>query len=124
MRQISLSGLLEFTAGCGFLFAIGWGGSFALYGFVFAVLAVWSLRIQHWEWRLAWCNWLSACSAVLFGVACLERAFLDAEPANFDLNLWLWCGFSLIVTAPLAVINGCLFAVDAWTQPSARRSNY
>ena len=113
--------MLEFTAGCGFLFAIGWGRSFALYGFVFAVLALWSLRIKHWGWRLAICNWLSACSAVLFGAAALEQAFLFGDPTSYFLNLWLWCGFSLIVAAPLAVINGCLFAVDAWKSASPRR---
>ena len=122
MRQISLKGLMELTAGCGFLFAIGLGGSFTLYGFVFAVLAVWSLRIRHLEWRLAWCSWWAAFSATLFGFASLERAFLVGDPANVYLNLWLWCGFTLIVAAPLAVINGCLFAVDAWKRPSTRRS--
>ncbi len=122
MKQVSLKGLLEFTAGCGFLFAMGPGDSFALYGFAFAVLAVWSLRAKQWAVRLALFSWMSGFSSICFGAACLERAFLYGETAALWLNLWLWGGFAMIVAAPLALINGCLFAIEAWISPHAKRS--
>ena len=123
MKQVSLIGMLEFTAGCGFLFAIGPGRPLALYGFTFAVLALWSLRVKHWAQRMALFHWLAAMSALLFGAACLEQAFVLTDPTTFLMNLWMWFGFALIVITPLAMVNGILFAIEAWTAPPRRRTS-
>lgn len=112
--------MLEFTAGCGFLFAMGPDRPLALYGFAFGVLSIWSLRVKHWALRMALCQWLASICAFLLGVASLERAF-TAQPGVFSLNLWMWLGFSLVVAAPLAMVNGCLFAVTSWASAPHRK---
>ena len=118
---MSLIGLLEFTAACGFLFATGRDAPIWLYGFVFAILALWSLRIRNPTVRFAVCHWIASISGALFGIASLERAFRMADPTTYLMCLWVWCGFALLAAAPLAFLNGCLFSIEAWSQAKGRR---
>jgi hypothetical protein len=112
MNQVSLKSMLEFTAGCGFLFAVGPAGDLILYGITLAAFAIWSLRVSRWAIRWLLFNWLSACSSICFGLACLEQGFLRGQPGSHAANFWLLCGCGLIVWTPLAGINGLLFLAE------------
>lgn len=113
MKQISLRGMLECTAACGFLFAIAPARSMPLYGFCFAVLAIWSLRASRWAVRWLLVNWMGAWSAIFFGLACLERSFVDR--ADYDkIDHWLFGGLGLIVWGVLAAANGIPFFAESF----------
>ncbi len=111
-NQFSLKGMLEFTASCGFLFAIGPACDLIVYGIAGAVFATWSLRISHWPLRWLLFNWLSACSSIFLGLACLEQGFLGGESSYSAADYWLLCGCGLIVWTPLAGVNGFLFLAE------------
>lgn len=114
MNQISLRGMLECTAACGFLFTIAPARSLALYGFCFAVLAIWSLRASRWALRWLLVNWTGAFSAFFFGLACLEHSLLHRP--NYDsLDHWLVLGFGLIVWGLLAAANGIPFFAETFS---------
>ena len=112
MHQVNLKGMLEFTAGCGFLFAISSSRDLFLYGIACVVLAIWSLRISRWTLRWLVFNWMLACGSIFFGLACLEQAFLAGEIGFTATNYWLFAGCALIVWTPLAVVNGFLFLAE------------
>ena len=112
MKQVSLKGMLEFTAVCGFLFAVGPAQDFVLYGIAGAVCAIWSLRVSRWPLRWLLFNWLAACGSICLGLACLEQAFLSGEPAYHAPDYWILCGCGLIVWTPLAGVNGFLFLAE------------
>jgi hypothetical protein len=112
MNQISLKGMLEFTAAFGFLFAVGPACDLIVYGIASAVFAIWSLRISRWPLRWLLFNWLSACSSIFLGLACFEQGFLGGEPGYDAADYWLLCGCGLIVWTPLAGVNGFLFLAE------------
>ena len=112
MKQVSIKGMLEFTASCGFLFAVAPSRDFVLYGIVCAVLAIWSMRVSRWELRWLLCNWLVACGSLCLGLACLEHSFLAGADSDHAAHFWLHCGCALIVWAPLAGVNGFLFLAE------------
>lgn len=112
MNQFSLRGILELTASCGFVFAVGPACDVIVYGITCTVLAIWSLRISRWPLRWLLFNWLSACSSVFFGLACFDHALLGGEPGHDAIDYWLLCGCGLIVWTPLAGVNGFLFLAE------------
>lgn len=124
MNQFSLKGMLEFTAGCGFLFAVGPACDLIVYGIAGAVFAIWSLRISRWPLRWLLFNWLSACGSIFLGLACLEQGFLGGEPGNGAVDYWLLCGCGLIVWTPLAGVNGFLFLGELlyWDRTSQKQT--
>jgi hypothetical protein len=113
MNQISLRGMLECTAACGFLFAIAPARSMALYGFCFAVLTIWSLRASRWAVRWLLVNWMGAGSAIFFGLACLEYSLVN-RPAYDSIDYWLFGGCGLIVWGLLAAANGIPFFAETF----------
>lgn len=112
MKQISLKGMLEFTAGCGFVCAIGPGQDAILNGITCAVIAIWSLRVSRSQLRWILFNIFAGCSSICFGVACLEQAFLTGEQGFKAADYWLLCGCGLIVWTPLACLNAFLFLTE------------
>ena len=105
----NLKSILEFTACCGFLFAVGPEGDLVLYAIAGVVFTIWSLRVSHDSLRWTLFNGLIALTSIFLGLACLEKAFLSAQ-TNYDLSIW-WVigGCALFVWTPLAGINGLLF---------------
>ncbi len=112
MNQVSLKGMMEFTACCGFVFAVGPTCDSILFGIAGSVLAIWSLRVSRWAIRWLLFNWLAAFSSICLGLACLEQAFLGGDPGYHAADYWLLCGCGLIVWTPLAGVNGFLFLAE------------
>jgi hypothetical protein len=112
MNQVSLKGMLELTAACGFLFTIAPARSMVLYGFCFAVLAIWSLRASRWAVRWLLVNWMGAWSAIFLGLACLEHT-LAGEAAYQAIDHWVFAGLGLIVWGCLAAANGIPFLAES-----------
>ena len=123
MRQVSLKGMLEVTAGCGLIFTMWPTRDLIAYSVCFAVLALWSLRASSWQVRWLMVNWLGAISAICLGFACAEHALLNVAPGYPVSEYWLIAGLGFLVWGVLAGINGIPFLVEMLCAGPPRRGS-
>lgn len=112
MPQVGLKGLLEFTAACGFLFAMSTTVDLVSYALACGVVAMWSLRITSTSIRWWIFSWLIGCFLSCVGLACLEQGLTIADPDQQPADYWLLLGCGAIVLAPLAIVIGAVFLAD------------
>ena len=103
--QFKLHALFEITAGCGLVFAVLPYRDFVLFTVVFAILAVWCVRVPSWPVRMSLMVWLGGCCVFFLGLVCIEQAltpmFREAHLSNYDDLV-----FFGTMTATLGVITG------------------
>ena len=118
MRQISLMGMLELTACCGFLFAVIPSGDLVAYGIAMGVVSIWSLRISRWTIRWMMFNWLIAATSIVVGLACINQMLSLPDATSESARFWLYTGCALLLWAPLAAVNGFLFMGEFLSWPN------